>query len=107
MITLSQLARVLRAAADECDAIAAETSAERAEWVDQHRSPLGPRRHCRAVRRLLADGSREAAIIGRRQLLSQSALAEELANSAKQRPEMASPRSVGDELRDALGLPRI
>jgi hypothetical protein len=102
VITLNQVARVLRVAADACDEIAAEVGAERAEWIDQHRSPLGPRRHCRAVAARVADGSPNAAIIGRRQLLSQEALSEELARGAK--PHSTKKPSVADELRAELRL---
>jgi hypothetical protein len=99
-VSPANLARVLRAAADECDAIAAEASAERAEWIDQRHSPLGPRRHCKAVQRRVADGSRDAAIVGRRQLLSQSALTEELSR----KPSKSPRESVGDQLRAELRL---
>jgi hypothetical protein len=96
------LARVLRAAADACDEIAAEATAARSDWVDQHQSQLGPRRHCRAVRRRIAAGASDAAIVGRRQLLSQHAHSEELARGAAT-PSSAKP-SIADELRAELRL---
>jgi hypothetical protein len=103
-MTPSQLARVLRAAAEECAAIVAEASAERAEWVDQSRSPLGPRRHCRAAQRLVAEGSKEAALVGRKQLLSPAAVTAELARCGK-RTKPAN-ESVAAELRRELRLVR-
>ena len=97
-----EFARVLRAAAAECDAIAAEASAERTDWIDQRQSPLGPRRHCRAVAARIASGSPGAVVVGRRQLLSQAALAEDLARGAsKKQPAKAS---IADELRSELRL---
>jgi len=98
----ADLARVLRAAAAACDALVAEASADRAEWIDQRQSPLGPRRHCRAVRRLVTEGSREAAIVGRRQLLSQAALTAELARPVTK--QTVTKPSVADELRAELRL---
>lgn len=72
------LARVLRAATDECDAIARESAEDRREWVCQSESPLGPRRHIAAVRRRLRAGTEGAGQAGRKYLLSPEALAEEL-----------------------------
>lgn len=102
MIAPADLARVLRAAAAECDALAAEASAERATWIDQRQSHLGPRRHCRAVQARIAAGSNDAAIVGRRQLLSQAAHAEELSKSATK--PAGAKQSVADELRAELRL---
>jgi hypothetical protein len=101
-VDVSHLARVLRAAADACDEIAAEATAAHADWIDQRQSQLGPRRHCRAVQRLIAAGSKEAARVGRRQLLSQVAHAEELGKSAT-KPSGAKS-SIADELRAELRL---
>jgi hypothetical protein len=98
------LAEVLEAAAARAREIDAQASAERAAWIDQRQSPLGPRRHCRAVQARLAAGSADAAIIGRRQLLSQTALTEELARSAAK--PAAKKQSVADELRRELHLVR-
>lgn len=94
----SLIARVLRAAADECDRVAAEQHAERRDWIGQRESPLGNRRHCAAVGARLAAGKPGAAIVGRRHLLSAEALEEELAGGAKRRP------GVGADLRAALSL---
>jgi len=48
------------------------------EWIDQEKpGGLGPRRHCAAVRRRLAENKPGAAKIGRRFLLSPAAYAEE------------------------------
>jgi len=49
------------------------------DWVDQKTSPLGPKRHCAAVRRRVAAGSSDAAIVGRRYLLAPAAITDELA----------------------------
>ena len=100
----SLLARVLRAAADECDAIAAEASAERSEMVDQRRSVLGNRRHVRIVQQLVGEGSSEAAIVGRRHLLTQAAITAELAKLGKSKSVKPARESVADELRRELYL---
>lgn len=47
-------------------------------YVDQTKSPLGPKIHCRAVRRLVSEKDERAAIKGRKHYLSISALKEEL-----------------------------
>lgn len=51
-------------------------------WIPQDKSELGTRRHCRAVRRRMAEGRVDAAIVrrdGRRvYLMSQDALREEM-----------------------------
>ena len=79
--------------------------------VDQHQSPLGPRRHCTAVRRLVAAGEPGAAIVGRRYLLTREALAQELmrvgrATAATSAPQRASAQ--GDAaLLARLGLRRV
>lgn len=48
--------------------------------VDQRDSPLGPRKHCEAVRRRVAEGDPSAAIVKntRKHLLTPQALADEL-----------------------------
>jgi hypothetical protein len=102
-VSPSALSRVLRAAADACDQIAAEASAERHEWVDQRASLLGPRRHCRAVQARIAAGSGDAAIVGRRQLLSHAAHAAELSRRAS-RETPTKKLSVAEELRAELRL---
>src|SRR5688572_8706852 len=45
-------------------------------WIDQHSSPLGVRRHCRAARARLAQGKPGASKVGRKWLLSRAALQE-------------------------------
>jgi hypothetical protein len=79
----AQLARVLRAAAEEAERIEAEERADRRDWLAQANSPLGPRRHVGRVRARLAAGLDGAALVGRRALLSPAALAEELAAPTK------------------------
>lgn len=100
-MTPALMARVLRAAADECDAIEAEQQQARASWIDQRRSPLGAKRHCAAVRRLLADGLPGAAVVGRKHMLSAEALEAELQRTSN-RPR--KPAGVADELRAELRL---
>lgn len=47
-------------------------------WINQKDSPLGPRRHCAAVRRRVGEGKEDATILGKRFLLTQEALNEEM-----------------------------
>jgi hypothetical protein len=102
-VSPSEFARVLRAAADECDRLEAERRSEHRDWVDQSASPLGSRRHIARVRARLAAGRDGAARVGRRHLLSPSALAEEL--SALSKVPARAP-TLGDELRAELRLVR-
>jgi len=97
-----QLARVLRAAATECDVIAAERAAQRRDWISQADSPIGRKRHCAAVRRRLEQGMDGAAIVGRRHLLSASALSEELTGARPTKRE-AGP-DIATRLREGLRL---
>lgn len=101
---LEALAAVLEAAAAKAREIATDCHANRADWIDQHSSPLGPRRHCAAVRKRVQSGDEGAAIVGRRLLLSHEALAAELARIGK--PSQKKKRSIADELREELNLPR-
>lgn len=102
-MTPSDLARILRAAADEADRIADEHRAERREWVDQVTSPLGCRRHVAAVRRRVTVGAPGAALVGRRALLSSEALADELA-ALSTRATPAKPETGAERMRRRLGL---
>lgn len=72
------------------------------QWVDQHRSALGPRRHAAAVRRRVGAGEAGAAIVGRRLLLTPAALAEEL--KPKRRARKATPAEDTAALAAELGL---
>jgi hypothetical protein len=76
------------------------------EMIPQGRSPLGPRRHCEAVKRRLAAGQPGAAKVGRRYLLSEAALEEELQRSgARQTPPAgAACNDAAARLRRELGL---
>ncbi len=58
--------------------------------VDQSRSPLGRRRHCAAVRRMVAEGDARAAVIGRKHLMTEDALRAELS-----RVSLAPPANDG------------
>ena len=100
---IADLARLLRVAADECDAIAAEERQTKSDWTDQHRSALGAKRHNAAVRRLLADGLPGAAIVGRRHLLSADALNAELRRTST-RTGNVKAAGVADQLRAELRL---
>ena len=108
------LARAERAAAEAkarvFEEAAAEERAQRRDHVDQRSSPLGHRRHCAAVKRRVAAGDAGAAIVGRRHLLSQQALADELTALSK-RPALSKPEAAAapagatpDGLRAKLGL---
>lgn len=74
-------------------------------FVDQRSSPLGRRRHCAAARRLIAEGDGRAFISGRRHLLTEDAVAEELArlslvpaNEAEGESESAYERAMARAL---------
>ncbi len=109
MLRPSQIARValahFAAFVEDLEVLELEERAEQRAWLDQGQSPLGARRHIRAVRARIARGGAGAARSGRRYLLSAEALAEEL-----ERPAMASSDalpaapSVGDALRAELRL---
>jgi len=68
------------------------------DWVDQHASPLGPRRHCTAVRRRVGASDGAAAIIGRRCLLTPAAIQEELARSTKTKAPAEDTEAFAAEL---------
>ena len=74
------------------------------DMVSQTRSPLGSRRHCAAVRRRVAAGQHGAFVVGRKHLLTQEALQEELAMQKPRNlsvPVPATP-SIADELSSAI-----
>lgn len=78
------------------------TTAQVIDWIDQARSPLGPRRHRTAVLRRLGRGEPGAVLVGRRHLLSKEAMNEELARLTTKGPK---PRAESVEaLADELGL---
>ena len=101
-MTPAHWARAYRAMADELERIETEQAAERRDWTSQEVSPLGRRRHVRAVRARVARGDADAAMVGRRALLSAAALAEELV--ALGSPKSAKPPGVANDLRSELGL---
>lgn len=77
--------------------------------IDQSASALGRRRHCAAVKRRVASGATGAAIVGRRHLLSQEALSEELARASSKRETSAGKPAAGSvrgELERELRLVR-
>lgn len=57
--------------------------------VEQANSPLGSRRHIDAVKRRMAAGQPGASHVGRRYLLSQEALGEELGRASGRRMALA------------------
>lgn len=61
------------------------------QWVSQADSPLGSRLHCRAVRRRVNAGDPGAAIVRRKHLLSNQALAEELRRQPAQKRKSSRP----------------
>lgn len=104
-LSLSHLASVLRAAADEADCLAKLEAQERQDWIDQAASPLGRRRHCAAVRARIASGLPGAAILGRRFLLSETALQEVAATRSKVAATSSTGSTTGvEKLRNALRL---
>lgn len=66
----AQLARI--------EARLAKCASPSTELVDQRQSPLGRRRHCAAVRRLVAEGDGRVAIVGKKHLMTRAVLTEEL-----------------------------
>jgi hypothetical protein len=104
LVTPADWARAYRALAAELERIAAERRVSHRDWLDQGASPLGRKRHCAAARRRVAAGKPDAAIVGRRHLLSSAALAEELGNISKPRAKPEPPKDIADELRAELRL---
>lgn len=66
-------------------------------WVDQTKSPLGRRRHCAAVRRLVESRDARAAIRGRAHLMTRELLAEQLAALSVPKPGAAVNDIVPDD----------
>lgn len=71
---LEAQADALEAQAAALRALARDTQTDVSNMIDQHASPLGPRRHCAVVQKLLAQGHSGASIVGRRHLLTPEAL---------------------------------
>ncbi len=84
-VALEAQAAVLRALAKDA------AKASPTDMIDQHASPLGNRRHCSAVQRLVAQGKPGASIVGRRHLLTPEALQLELSNTGPRKPRKATP----------------
>jgi hypothetical protein len=80
------------------------TSAADDGMVNQSGSPLGSRRHCNAVKRRLAVGAAGAAHVGRKYLLTQEALAEELSRITSTTAHRPASDDPGAKLRRDLGL---
>jgi hypothetical protein len=74
-------------------------------WIDQKQSQLGKRKHINAVRALVAQGSPEARIVGRRHLLTIQAHEAELLRIGTRAVERAEEQSgADDDLGEELGL---
>lgn len=76
-----------------------ETRGQDPSWVDQTLSILGNRKHIAAVRRRLAATPPEpgARVVGRRYLLSQEAIAEELGRASKASPGVRKVETVDED----------
>lgn len=101
---LAVLARVLAPAI--ADLVVARLGAGSVDLIDQFGSPLGQRRHCAAVTRLLNAGQAGAARVGRRALLTPAALQAEL-NLLSKRPARVRAKAAVDrfaEFREVLPL---
>jgi hypothetical protein len=99
------MARILKAAFDECNRIADEERADRVSWIDQQRSQLGGRRHSRLCRERLDAGLPGAARVGRRFLLAPEVHAEELAKLSRSGPaKVEQPQGHAAELEQRLKL---
>jgi hypothetical protein len=59
-------------------------------WINQHRSPMGNRRHCAACRARIAVGAVGAAIVGRQFLMTAEAVEAELARPRTRKKPTAS-----------------
>lgn len=80
-----------------------------ADLVDQGASPLGNRRHINTVRRRMASGQPGASRVGRRYLLSRTALSEELAHaggSSEKAPNGPPANTLRSDLEAELRLVR-
>lgn len=65
------------------DRVVVRLTAGQPGWVDQHGSPLGPKRHRAAVRRRVGQGQCAASIVRRRFPPSPEALADELGKASR------------------------
>lgn len=84
--------------------VVAKLGGDGSAWVDQSVSPLGPRRHRKAVCERLASGRPGASRVGRKHLLSREALEEELAAKGSKRRTIEQGDDVEERLRRELGL---
>jgi len=71
------------------------------DWIAQAESPLGPKRHCAAVRRRIAERKPGARIVARRFLLSQEAMAEELGRESERHSGRPTVKKAAAETRAA------
>jgi hypothetical protein len=74
------------------------------DFIDQHRSPFGNRKHCGVTRARIAAGKPGAIFVGRRALLSREALDEELAALQKGKRKTVSAADDAADLAAELGL---
>ena len=91
MLRVSDLRRLI------AEAVGAANDSE--QLVDQRSSPLGPKRHAAACRRRMREDLPGASKVGRRWLMTRSALNEELAATGRAAP---AERDAADLLRADL-----
>lgn len=74
-------------------------------WIDQKQSQLGKRKHINAVRALVAQGSPDARVVGRRHLLTAAAHEAELKRIGTRAVQRAEEQRDSDsDLGEELGL---
>lgn len=73
-------------------------------YVDQKTSPLGTRRHCAIVRKLVAAEKPGAAILGRRYLLTPEAINVALKAASDKAARSTDGSSISDELTREIAM---
>jgi hypothetical protein len=100
-----KLSAVLRELADLLDAGDVLAAPSAVVWIDQRQSQLGRRKHINAVRALVAQGSPDARIVGRRHLLTAAAHEAELKRIGTQAVQRAEKQEDSDaDMGEELGL---
>jgi len=100
-----KLSAVLRELADILDAGDPLMAPSPVVWIDQRHSQLGRRKHINAVRALVAQGSPEARIVGRRHLLTSAEHEAELLRIGTRAVEREVETEDADsDLGEELGL---
>jgi hypothetical protein len=90
------------------DQVVKRLRAHEQDMISQAESPLGRRRHCAVVQRRVASGQPGAAVVGRKHLLSPTALSEELSRLGRSNKKLTGgdARSIADELTAAIAQTR-